>query len=315
MPPPPSAKALSLARSAQALCVPLGDAGCCNSIVMQDMQQLDDCVEFLVLGHKVKGDAAVTRGPPRLMYEAPGKLAATGGRPSSRVKRESEGGGAAAASGICSVNSKQGVSFDWLVALGCLNCGAPVELRRDLVAAAESAVAAAAAAAAAAKDSGAAGAAAGASPAAAAAAAAAAAEKAVLRCRRCGHDIAPLHSSEESECLVERMESGAHRKAGLASGGVYMYGTRSSCCFGLVGKQQWQQRFLGSDFEKQQLQHHLKIMLAAGEGGKKTTCKELCEKCGNTEAFFSTFQARSADEGMTVMYECTKCHHRKVFNN
>ncbi|CDI87396.1 RNA polymerase, putative [Eimeria praecox] len=306
MPTTPSAKALNLARSAEALCVPLGDASCCRSIVMQDIQQLDDCVEFLVLDHKTKGDAAFSTGPPRLKYESPGKLAATGesrdfGQEAAGIFSPSSPGGAdaGAATGRCTVTSKHGVSFDWLVALGCLNCGAPVELRRDLVAAAEEAASAAAAAA---KGGG-------------AAALALAAEKAVLRCRRCGHDIAPLHSSDESESLVERMESRTYAKPGLASGGIYMYGSRSCYNFGSVSKKAWQQRFLGADFEQQQLQHHLKLMLSAGDGGNKTTCKETCERCGHTEAFFSTFQARSADEGMTVMYECTRCHHRKVFNN
>ncbi|CDJ34554.1 RNA polymerase, putative [Eimeria mitis] len=214
------------------MCVPLGDAACCKAIVMQDLQQLDDCVEFLVLGHKVKGDASYSSGPPRFKYEAPGKLATTGAVSGNSDKEtddmftesSTEGTDAAAAAaaaaaartGRCTVTSKHGVSFDWLVALGCLNCGAPVELRRDLVAAAEEATAAAAAAA---KEG-------------TAAAAALAAEKAVLRCRRCGHDIAPLHSSSESECLIERMESCGYTKPNLSSGGVYMYGSRSSYNFG-----------------------------------------------------------------------------------
>ncbi|CDJ66204.1 RNA polymerase, putative [Eimeria necatrix] len=291
----PSAKAISLARSAEALCVPLGDADACNTILKQDLQQLDDCVEFLVLGHKVKGDAAYLPGAPRFKYESPGKLARIGG--SENPDSELEGGRSVTSS--CSITSKQGVCFDWLVALGCLNCGAPVELRRDLVAAADEACAAAAAAA---KEC-------------SAKALATAAEKAVLRCRCCGHDIAPLHSSDESESLVERMESGANAKPGSASGAIYMYGSRRCYNFGSVSKQSWQQRFLGAEFEQQLLQHHLKIMLSAGDGGNKTTCREICERCGHDEAFFSTFQARSADEGMTVMYECTKCHHRRVFNN
>ncbi|CDJ60823.1 RNA polymerase, putative [Eimeria maxima] len=305
----PNAKAQKLASSVEELCVPLGEASFCRSIVMQDMQQLDDCVEFLVLSHKVKGDAAFSSGPPRLKYESPGKLATTGGT-CGDIEKETEGifsqsslgdsaAVATAAHGHCTVTSKEGLSFDWLVALGCLNCGAPVELRRDLVAAAEEATTAAAAAA----------------TGGGTAALALAAEKAVLRCRRCGHHIAPLHSSDEPESLVEAMESGAYLNPGLSSRGIYMYGSRSCYNFGSVSKKAWQQRFLGAEFERQQLQHHLKIMLAAGDGGNKTTCKELCERCGHTEAFFSTFQARSADEGMTVMYECTKCHHRKVFNN
>lgn len=295
----PSAKALSLASCAAGLCMPLGDASACKSLVMQDLQQLDDCVEFLVLGHRVKEDAALSAGPPRLKYESPGKISTALQVQSDRAPGEAQGlfdDATVGAAGCCTVTSKHGVSFDWLVALGCLNCGAPVELRTDLVAAADEAVAAATAGD-------------GVEP------NPLASEKAILRCRHCGHDIAPLHSSDECDSLVDRMASDMDVKPGLAYGGIYMYGSRKGCNFGSVSKQAWQRRFLGAEFEQQQLQHHLKIMLAAGEGGGKSTCRETCEKCGHNEAFFSTFQARSADEGMTVMYECTKCHHRRVFNN
>ncbi|KAL8426636.1 hypothetical protein Efla_005893 [Eimeria flavescens] len=297
----PSAGALSLASFAASLCLPLGDADACRSLVMQDLQQLDDSVEFLIVGHRVKEDAKLAVGPPRHQYESPGKISPA---LHERTVGGSVAGGAqglfekrpAGVTGDCTIVSKNGVSFDWLVALGCLNCGAPIELRRDLLAAAEEALAAAAAAPEG-KDG------------------ASAAEKAFLRCRRCGHIIAPLHSSTECESLVDRMQLKAEAAPRLPSGGVYMFGSRKSYNFGSVGKQAWQQRFLGAEFQEQQLQHHLKIMLAAEEGGGKATCNEVCEKCGHKETFFSTFQARSADEGMTVMYECTKCHHRWVFNN
>ncbi|OEH80006.1 uncharacterized protein LOC34619266 [Cyclospora cayetanensis] len=303
--PVPSAKAVRLAQCAEGLCLPLGDAEACRSLVMQDLQQLDDCVEFLVLGHKVKGDSTDSSGPPRLKYEAPGKAAAAESQAASHLqlgREEAEGSSLPpAVAGGCTLVSKNGVSFDWLVALGCLNCGAPISLRRDLVGAAEGAAAAAKV---------------GASEKGSQEALLAAAEKAVLKCRHCGHDIAPLHSSEESESLVDRMDDQPACRPGLAAGGVYLFGSRRCYNFGTIGKKSWQQRFLGAEFEQQRLQHHLKIMLAAGEGGGgKAVCKETCEKCGHHEAFFSTFQARSADEGMTVMYECTKCHHRRVFNN
>lgn len=295
----PCAKAVNLASCAAGLCVPLGDAESCRSLVGQDLQQLDDCVEFLVLGHKVKEDAAASSGPPRLKYESPGTIS-TGQQEQidQRDDKDEElfvtnAGGPA---GCCTVIAKDGVSFDWLAALGCLNCGTPIELRRDIVAAAEEAEAAAAGNGGAEE-----------SP--------IASERAVLRCHRCGQDIAPLHTSDESESLVDRMFSNADGKPRFCSGGVYMYGSRKCYNFGSVGKRSWQQRFLGAEFEEQQLRHHLKIMLAVGEGGGKSTCRETCEKCGHNEAFFSTFQARSADEGMTVMYECTSCHHRRVFNN
>ncbi|EDQ31205.1 DNA-directed RNA polymerase, subunit M-transcription elongation factor TFIIS [Enterocytozoon bieneusi H348] len=42
--------------------------------------------------------------------------------------------------------------------------------------------------------------------------------------------------------------------------------------------------------------------------------KNLCRKCGNNEAFVHTIQLRSADEGQTVFYECTKCGTKEQQN-
>ncbi|KAL8446196.1 hypothetical protein Emed_005151 [Eimeria media] len=252
MTPPPSAQAVSLASSAVNLCMPLGDPEACRSLVMQDLQQLDDSVEFLIVGHRVKEDAAVSVGPPRLQYEAPGSLSpAHSGAAADSPQAQSQalfGDGAAtgSAGGSCTLVSKNGVSFDWLVALGCLNCGAPVELRRDLVAAAEEAVAAATGENGEEVD-------------------ASVSDKACLRCRYCGHVIAPLHTSDERESLVDRMQLKGEALPRLSSGGIYMFGSRKCYNFGSVGKQAWQQRFLGAEFEEQRLQHHLKIMLAAEE--------------------------------------------------
>jgi len=37
--------------------------------------------------------------------------------------------------------------------------------------------------------------------------------------------------------------------------------------------------------------------------------EEQCPKCNHNEAKYSTLQMRSADEGQTIFYECTKCGH------
>ncbi|EKX38496.1 DNA-directed RNA polymerase I subunit, RPA12 [Guillardia theta CCMP2712] len=46
-----------------------------------------------------------------------------------------------------------------------------------------------------------------------------------------------------------------------------------------------------------------------GEQDGRATVEENCPKCNNHEAKYSTLQMRSADEGQTIFYECTKCGH------
>jgi len=35
-----------------------------------------------------------------------------------------------------------------------------------------------------------------------------------------------------------------------------------------------------------------------------------CDKCGNKRAYFMELQTRSADEPMTIFYQCTECGYR-----
>ncbi|KAJ2782066.1 DNA-directed RNA polymerase I core subunit rpa12 [Coemansia javaensis] len=42
---------------------------------------------------------------------------------------------------------------------------------------------------------------------------------------------------------------------------------------------------------------------------------EPCPRCGAAEMTYQTIQMRSADEGQTVFYECTKCGHGFSVNN
>lgn len=40
----------------------------------------------------------------------------------------------------------------------------------------------------------------------------------------------------------------------------------------------------------------------------------VCEKCGHDEATVHQMQTRSADEGSTIFYTCTKCAHKWKIN-
>jgi DNA-directed RNA polymerase I subunit RPA12 len=40
-----------------------------------------------------------------------------------------------------------------------------------------------------------------------------------------------------------------------------------------------------------------------------------CPKCGNDKMSYATLQLRSADEGQTVFYTCTKCSFKETENS
>lgn len=40
-----------------------------------------------------------------------------------------------------------------------------------------------------------------------------------------------------------------------------------------------------------------------------------CPKCGNERMSYATLQLRSADEGQTIFYTCTKCKHKETENS
>lgn len=40
-----------------------------------------------------------------------------------------------------------------------------------------------------------------------------------------------------------------------------------------------------------------------------------CPKCGNETMSYATLQLRSADEGQTVFYTCTKCKFKETENS
>ncbi|KCV70478.1 hypothetical protein H696_02819 [Fonticula alba] len=72
-------------------------------------------------------------------------------------------------------------------------------------------------------------------------------------------------------------------------------------------------------FEKHRVGHASRraaaAELAAAELGKGATVREICPKCGHDEMSFRTMQLRSADEGATIFYTCTKCSYTYKLNN
>ncbi|XP_059454161.1 DNA-directed RNA polymerase I subunit RPA12-like isoform X2 [Corylus avellana] len=54
----------------------------------------------------------------------------------------------------------------------------------------------------------------------------------------------------------------------------------------------------------------LGISLIRDQEVQLSKVKKKCEKCYNDEAEFWTMQMRSADEGQTTFYRCTKCGHK-----
>jgi DNA-directed RNA polymerase I subunit RPA12 len=51
------------------------------------------------------------------------------------------------------------------------------------------------------------------------------------------------------------------------------------------------------------------------EGAEGPVIERICSKCGNDKMSYATLQLRSADEGQTVFYTCTKCHHKETENS
>eukprot|EP01053_Blabericola_migrator_P013585 Blabericola_migrator_1__13584@NODE_99_length_14373_cov_95_300643_g89_i0_p5_GENE_NODE_99_length_14373_cov_95_300643_g89_i0NODE_99_length_14373_cov_95_300643_g89_i0_p5_ORF_typecomplete_len323_score74_89TFIIS_C/PF01096_18/4_1e02TFIIS_C/PF01096_18/2_7e02TFIIS_C/PF01096_18/1_1e10DEC1_N/PF04625_13/0_026DUF1660/PF07874_11/1_1e02DUF1660/PF07874_11/9_9e02DUF1660/PF07874_11/6_5DUF1660/PF07874_11/4_6Zn_Tnp_IS1595/PF12760_7/46Zn_Tnp_IS1595/PF12760_7/0_78DUF983/PF06170_12/22DUF983/PF06170_12/66zf_Rg/PF17915_ len=136
----------------------------------------------------------------------------------------------------------------------------------------------------------------------------------ILLCKACGHVAAPLHFDNESESFVDRLQKQKPTEKVDAPGAVYLKGTRRVHDFGQNGKEWWQSYYLPASYRLESSQATLAGSDLLGDS-KGEKVKEVCEVCGHDEAFFATFQARSADEGLTIMYECTRCHSRKTFNN
>ncbi len=52
------------------------------------------------------------------------------------------------------------------------------------------------------------------------------------------------------------------------------------------------------------------VRRGAGPARVQERTEALCERCGNTQAFFLQLQTRGADEPSTQFFTCTKCAHK-----
>ncbi|UKJ88240.1 hypothetical protein MACJ_000684 [Theileria orientalis] len=124
-----------------------------------------------------------------------------------------------------------------------------------------------------------------------------------LRCDTCNSIISPIFKKDESDSFFDNYTKDKNEDEDSQ---VYLYGTRCGYIFDESEKQWWKDSIHGS-------YSSTKLMQAktANKSGKQTV-KYNCEKCGHDIHLYSTFQARSADEGMSIMYECLKCKNRVV---
>nr|SVE75543.1 EOG090X0LKA [Daphnia dolichocephala] len=60
--------------------------------------------------------------------------------------------------------------------------------------------------------------------------------------------------------------------------------------------------------EEQQLKH-------AQSKSDGPLVERKCPKCGNDTMSYASLQLRSADEGQTIFYTCTKCQHKETENS
>uniref|UniRef100_A0A3B0MV79 DNA-directed RNA polymerase I subunit RPA12 n=1 Tax=Theileria annulata TaxID=5874 RepID=A0A3B0MV79_THEAN len=124
-----------------------------------------------------------------------------------------------------------------------------------------------------------------------------------LRCENCNSIISPIFTKNQSDSFYNIIN-----KDEQEDDKVYLYGMRSAYIFDDNEKQWWKDSVYGSYSSNKLLQAK-----TANKSGKQTV-KYNCEKCGHDTHLYSTFQARSADEGMSIMYECIKCKNRVVIS-
>ncbi|KAK2196786.1 bifunctional Zinc finger [Babesia duncani] len=127
-----------------------------------------------------------------------------------------------------------------------------------------------------------------------------------VTCENCGYEIVPIIDSETSDNFVDVV---AHENLSDKKS-VYLFGSRQGYSFGTSKNRWWQAE--NGEGDAGILNRLLQAKMV--NKSSKQIVNQPCDKCGHEKQLYSTFQARSADEGMTVMYECCKCRHRTVLN-
>ncbi|KAL3129071.1 hypothetical protein CHM_3g2550 [Cryptosporidium hominis] len=135
-----------------------------------------------------------------------------------------------------------------------------------------------------------------------------------LRCKICNYRFLKLHNHNSSDSTIGTNSNSSEKKR------IYITGIRKSLCFGTNNKWWAKSISVGKRIERDSdnktgKSNSVIRVLDAMHKKKAPKIQEICPECSHNEAFFTQFQARSADEGTTVMYECCKCQHRRVINN
>lgn len=58
-----------------------------------------------------------------------------------------------------------------------------------------------------------------------------------------------------------------------------------------------------------------KLKAATGAQSNGPVVERRCPRCGNETMSYASLQLRSADEGQTIFYTCTKCHFKETENS
>ncbi|KAM5470220.1 hypothetical protein MauCBS54593_004105 [Microsporum audouinii] len=67
---------------------------------------------------------------------------------------------------------------------------------------------------------------------------------------------------------------------------------------------------ISSNFPSRLRAKRSQVQAPATQGRESRTIQVDCEKCDAKEVTWSEMQLRSADEGSTIFYRCSKCGHK-----